>query len=386
MPGRPSEFARPQLESAVQKMLDAGFPDEEVAQFVKDFDTNYATLGYPQADAQSAEMNMPARQDVFAQSAGQNLTDAAVGAGKHVYDTAKGVVSGLMPWNWSESLESATAARRAAGAKAATAQSLPEKVGYTIAGKVPFLGPLMAQAGEALGSGNAEQMGAGAVDAAMAVGMGKGAGRLTEKVTGPLGSPGVNAAIDQAAQLPRQAATAVAGKAIDATKAVATNPTVQKIGRVAVPAAVGYLEGGPKGALIGAMGGGVLNKGLSIFDQIMKQRAGTAPAPAPATPVSTPAAAATTTANPAGSPATFQNLAQQMEQPPIDWNITDATPLTRKPGIIRADESLRGLVNETRAAAKPGAVITPEMEEALRAMSQRLNHIGPNKRSSTNRH
>ena len=150
-----------------------------------------------------------------------------------------------------ELVASATDARRALLEKAKTAESLSEKIGYNITGRIPFLGPAIAVAAEQIGSGRPETMGEGVFNA------------LTTLQSSPSFRAMSAAGKAKAIATVKSAASKIPAPAIAKTT---LRSMVEDPGLALTGAVVGYQEGGKLGAVTGALGiPSVVNKGVRMY-------------------------------------------------------------------------------------------------------------------------
>jgi hypothetical protein len=299
---KPSVYARPVLETIVQRLLDRGASPAEIETVIRDFDTTY-TPEMGKAVAESSvtpsvptqeEERLNAQPNVFRNDAATNvgqMVEGVVGGG---IKTAVGAAKALLPWNWKSGLESLTA-QRLAIKDAADEQSTPgRRAAYAIAGRVPIFGPGMVAAGEAIGSGDPRQMGEGALNAALLIAAGKGAGRAIEARTGPLGTPGMNRAADVLSGAPvaravNRGVQAASGRVVDTAISTLNNPAVDALAGGYAGWQTGNYIGGPAlgavgavtGAVVGPTSGSMLGRALARARELQKAsqaaRAGGAP-------------------------------------------------------------------------------------------------------------
>ena len=138
-----------------------------------------------------------------------------------------------------ELLEGATASRLALQDKAKTAKSFPERAAYTVLGKVPFLGPVVAGIGEQLGTGNAETMGEGVFNALAALQASPSFRAMTLEGK----AAAIQALKNRTSQIP-----------IPASVKSTLGSMSDNLGLTIGGAAAGYHEMGVPGAVLGAIG------------------------------------------------------------------------------------------------------------------------------------
>ena len=138
-----------------------------------------------------------------------------------------------------ELLEGATASRLALQDKAKTAKSFPERAAYTVLGKVPFLGPVVAGIGEQLGTGNAETMGEGVFNALAALQASPSFRAMTLEGK----AAAIQALKNRTSQIPIPAS-------VKSTLGIMS----ENLGLTIGGAAAGYHEMGVLGGLLGAIG------------------------------------------------------------------------------------------------------------------------------------
>jgi hypothetical protein len=153
---------------------------------------------------------------------------------------------------------SATDARRALLEKAKTAESSSEKIGYNIAGRIPFLGPAIATAAQQIGSGRPETMGEGVFNTLMTLESSPSFRALTNA-----GKAKVIASVKSgAAKIPAPAIVKTT------LRSMIEDPGLALTGAVA-----GYQEGGKLGAVAGALGvPSVVNKGFRMYREGLATR------------------------------------------------------------------------------------------------------------------
>src|SRR3990167_11229113 len=195
--------------------------------------------------------------NVFTQGAGTSIVQGAVGAGKNIAGIVPGLIHTVM-----NPLEAGKEMIRSLGDTFDkgddTSKSMVERGAYRVAGSIPFLGPLMASAGEQIGSGDPEQMGAGVVNAALSMAPAR-AGRRVDtalrRTTGPQSAfTSASSAVEAGADTAGRAVSAGGRAVADTAKTVAKHPAT----KIATGAGLGYAHGGLLGALEGAVGGSIL--------------------------------------------------------------------------------------------------------------------------------
>lgn len=197
------------------------------------------------------------KPNVFQQDVGTSIGQAAVGAVKNVGGMGRQLLH-MVTQSPVKTLQEATAARHAVLDRAETAESLPERIGYSIAGRIPFLGPMLATAGERLGSGDPEAMGAGASDVAL---------MATASPTVRAGARSVGStAADAVGRLPG------ASRVAPAVREAVKDPLVAAVG-----AYEGYRYGGLPGAVAGGLGAPIgVHGSLRTLGRILRGEQGAA--------------------------------------------------------------------------------------------------------------
>lgn len=236
-----------QLEAIVQRMIDAGESEEAIASVIQ---------AYP--SMQSAPPSEPT--DVFHQDLGTSIGQMAIGGVKELGTIASGIGT-MLTQSPIKTLEQATAARRELLEKAKTAPSLSERIGYEVTGRIPFVGPMLAQIGEQIGTGDPETMGRA----------GTNIGLLA------LSSPKVRAGVRQAGS----STVSAADRAVRGTQRfIEAHPSAQ----VGAGALVGGLTGGIPGVILGAAGGRPTAALVKLATKALKTQRGTPAASVPKTP------------------------------------------------------------------------------------------------------
>jgi hypothetical protein len=232
-PGAYDDLSDHQLEAMVQQKFPGAYND------------------IPKTKHETATAEDYYKPNVFQQDLGTSIGQGVIGAGKEVADTVVGLGRSLMnPLQAAKDLFNAQAGQFD---KAAQAKTGLEKAGHLAAGVIPVIGPMAANIGDQLGSGDAETMGRGALNVAAA-------STVSPSLRAGVRS-GVNAATPGVVAATNRVRTA-AQPVIDKGKAVAKSPTA----KAAVGAGIGYAHGGLLGALEGAVGGGLLGKLLKLID------------------------------------------------------------------------------------------------------------------------
>ncbi len=186
------------------------------------------------------------------------MAKGAVGRG---WEMAKGVVPGVVNILKGPSSEDRFAAYQNLAGNMEKARSNPA---YAV-GAVPLVGPAIIRAGESIGSGDPEQMGAGLVDAASVLG------------GSPMVRQGVRAGVTATGNaLSKVPAIPAVQTAVRGATAVAKHPLTATAGG----AIIGWNHGGAIGALEGAMGGGIAGRLLKALDK----KTATPAAPPPPAP------------------------------------------------------------------------------------------------------
>ena len=215
-----------ELERIVQRMIDAGESEDNIAAVIKE----YHNSGVAPAVAGPADV-----------STGNTLLKTLAGMGKRTAE---------IPGELWQSLKTLTTTNPAttlknlyegqlqqfdkAGADAAQGR-YSEMAGHGLAGLLPLLGPAAARSGEDIGSGDPTRAGRGIVDAGLT--LAAGAPKATASAAGTAGR-----ALSRAVRSP--------------------------IGTALLGAGAGYATGGVPGAITGAAGGGVAARALSAFERM----------------------------------------------------------------------------------------------------------------------
>ena len=206
----------PQLEQIVQRMIDAGEGEEAIASVIRE---------YPAVASQVAPQSPEGTLMGFLRGAGSRVAELP-GMLKSLVTTnplttAKGI------------LYDAPKAQFEQAGRDFGEGRISEGIGRSVAGAVPFLGPIAGEIGGKIGSGEPRQSGSAAIDAAMLA----------------LGSPTARSGV----------ATAARG-----VGNVAKGP----VGQAALGAGVGYATGGLPGAAAGAAGGGVMGRVIAALERM----------------------------------------------------------------------------------------------------------------------
>jgi hypothetical protein len=294
----------------------------------------------------------PQQPNVFQQDLGTSIGQAAIGGLKELGNLGIGVLH-MATQSPIKTLSEATEARRALLKKAETAPTVSERFAYNVTGRIPFLGPAIAQVGEQIGTGDPETMGRGLMNGAV----------LAQ------GLPSVRAAEGAALRSAVPAAVQTARSAADATGAtirtVASHPATQ----TAAGAAYGYAHGGIPGAVIGAIapevGGSALTRLLRAIRNTDTPAATSAPTPKTASdPLPSSAGP-----SPLQSDALRAEVMRRLQH--FDYRTTDAVPIDaikrdviNGGSIIESGESIPGL--QQRIADLLKKPTKSQMEEAQR--------------------
>ena len=249
-PGAYDDLSDHELEGAVQRRYPGVYADIPKSPWTTERAEDYYT------------------PNVFQQDIGTSVGQAVSGAAKNVGGMGRQLLH-MVTQSPIKTLEEATASRRALLDKAETAESLPEKVAYNLTGRIPFLGPMIASAGERLGSGDPETMGAGASDIALM-------GTASPTARAGMGAAGKSAAAT-VAKLPG------VNRVAPAVREAVKDPLVALVG-----AAEGYSLGGVPGAIAGGLGAPIgLHGTVRTLGRILRgeQGAGAAKPPAPKDPM-----------------------------------------------------------------------------------------------------
>jgi len=172
-------------------------------------------------------------------------------------DGAIGTLGALLKTPY-DLVASATDARRALLEKAKTAESLSEKIGYNIAGRIPFLGPAIGAAADQIGSGRPETMGEGVFNTLVIL----------------QSSPSFRA-MTAAGKAKAIAAVKSGASKIPAPAIVKTTlrSMIEDPGLALTGAVAGYQEGGKVGAVAGALGvPSVVSKGVRMYREGLATR------------------------------------------------------------------------------------------------------------------
>ncbi len=248
------------LRDNVKAMIAAGVPEADIATFVQTYDADQklASASLPTKVAKAEDFIRPKDRNIFNQDISRSIVEGVGGVysgGKKMaiglYDLVanpikKGYAEGS-PAATAEAYlklplelaEGATASRLALQDKAKTAKSFPERAAYTVLGKVPFLGPVVANIGEQLGTGNAEIMGEGAFNTLVALQASPSFRAMTLKNK----AAAIEAIKNSAVRIP------VPTRVKSTLGEMLENPGLTIGG-----AAAGYYEMGAPGAVLGAMG------------------------------------------------------------------------------------------------------------------------------------
>lgn len=183
---------------------------------------------------------------------GSTLMRTLSGMGKRALETPMNVLTGLKnlvtsPIESAKGLYENQMRQFDKAGEAAAQGRYSEMFGHGAAGLLPLIGPAAADAGEAIGSGNAEQAGAGIVDAGL-------------MLAGAAPSASLSAAKSMARGVGR----------------AARNPVV----RTAAGAGVGYATGGLPGAAAGAAGGGLIGQIERAMGRVAPEASGVTEVPA----------------------------------------------------------------------------------------------------------
>ncbi len=335
------------------------------------------------AEGQSTENGQTFQPNVFQQPISQSIKQGLGGALHEGASMVPGVVNFVkdaVTTLGTKPIEDAGAAMQATAAKADEGdKSLPERFAYDIASRVPFLGPMVAGAGEKLGTGDPAQMGAGALNAGLALGTVSPSIRSASKAAS-------TAAGDLLAKAPGGARVAAAAKEVVA------NPGSALIGGIE-----GYKFGGVPGAVAGAVGLPLGKVGLlKEMSKFIKDLKGTGAAPEatpppkptvdpvaaamgrptgvtpPVTPVASHAPAAAPTAAPPTSPVAEALLKQEGAPPrnsggpvvPSETPATTQLAKTKSKSKSLADEGWS--TNDIAVGAKKAGMTVPEFEDMIR--------------------
>ena len=224
-----------ELQQVVQRMLDAGESEENIAAVIAGWEENTAA------------------PNVFSQSGTQSAAQGVGGFLGRLKDVAKGVIPGAIeaaknPLQTLKNLhESQMQQFDKAGERFATGRT-SEGIGHGVAGLIPFLGPAAATVGEGIGTGDPSQIGSGVADAALMAIPSPGL-RGIAKGVGKAGMAPVNAAVR------------------GATGLFENNPALAALGG----GALGYATGGIPGAITGAAGGGIAGNLSRLTSKLAKR-------------------------------------------------------------------------------------------------------------------
>jgi hypothetical protein len=245
----------PQLQQIIDRAIADGLGDDDIDLLVQEHQARVTPVhGPPNQVTATTEGHMrpsDGPRNYFNQSGAKSALQAGVGVAKNLGGMVPALIHAVLnPYETGKNLANA---QFDTFAKGDTAKTLPEKVAYRAAGMIPFIGPMAAMAGERIGSGEPEKMGAGATDAALLL---SGSPMVRSGV-----KAGAKAIAREAAPVVERAAS-VAKPVVAAGKAVAKHPAT----KMAVGAGLGYAHGGLLGAAEGAVGGGILSKISKVLD------------------------------------------------------------------------------------------------------------------------
>lgn len=233
-----------QLQQIIDRAVADGLGDDDIDLLVQEHKARTPVHGPAnQVTARPEDfMDVTDKPNVYTQGVGKSVVQAGVGAAKNLGGMIPALIHAVMnPMEAGKEMANAQFDTFAKGND--TSKGIVERGAYKAAGLIPFLGPMAATAGERIGSGEPEKMGAGATDVAMMASA----------------SPMIRSGVKAGAK----AVAPTAGKAVATVKAAASHP----VAKAAVGAGLGYAHGGLLGAAEGAVGGGILAKILKIIEK-----------------------------------------------------------------------------------------------------------------------